>query len=274
MARMASYLPLSTTTHAGQRWQRAADYHFAAHDAVVALVAQELPKAMLALPIGFVATGEAFTVVAVQGLTPGQNLWVAPDGRWLGSYTPAAYRGHPFALRSAEGGQQVLCIDQASLLPSSSAQGEPLLSSDGTPAPAVQQVLEFLTQVQANAEATARICAVLQQHQLIAPWPVTVQDGHSERPVQGLYRIDEAALNALPAEAFEAVRQAGALPVAYCQLLSMQHLPWLGQLAREHDAQLAAQQLPQLKPLPQKANGELDLEFLNQGGTLSFGHLQ
>lgn len=265
---MASYIPLSKTAHAGQRWQRHIDYGFAAQDAVAALVAHELPKAMLALPIGFVATGTAFAPVAVQGLAPGQNLWVAPDGRWLGGYTPAAYRGHPFALVPAEDGQQVLCIDPASLQ-DGGAQGEPLFGSDGALAPTVQQVLDFFTQVRANAEATARICAVLQQHRLIAPWEITVQDGQGERSVRGLHRIDEAALNALPAEAFEAVRQAGALPVVYCQLLSMQHLPWLGQMAHER-SQAAAQP----RPLPQKSNGELDLEFLSQSGTFSFGNLQ
>ena len=69
----------------------------------------------------------------------------------------------------------------------------------------------------------------------------------------------------LPAEAFEAVRQSGALPVAYCQLLSMQHLQKLGQLAQAYAAQTTA--------LPQTASGELDLEFLNDSGTISFGAL-
>jgi hypothetical protein len=52
--------------------------------------------------------------VAVQGLAPGQNLFVAPDGRWLAAYTPAAYRGYPFQLAHAENGQQVLCFDEES----------------------------------------------------------------------------------------------------------------------------------------------------------------
>ena len=43
----------------------------------------------------------------------------------------------------------------------------------------------------------------------------------------------------------------------------MQHLPLLGQLAQAH--RKAAQ------PLPVAPNGELDLSFLSNNGTFSFG---
>ena len=60
------------------------------------------------------------------------------------------------------------------------------------------------------------------------------------------------------------------MPVAYCQLLSMQHLPLLGQLIdaqkKASDRALALQQLA--------PNGELELEFFNQGGTIDFSSLR
>jgi len=61
------------------------------------------------------------------------------------------------------------------------------------------------------------------------------------------------------------LRDAGALLCAYCQLLSMQHLQTLGQLAAVHakaDAQAQA-------ALPTK-NGELDLSFLEGSETFKF----
>jgi len=90
---MAELTVISREQHADKRWKRYTSYSFAAGDAVVALVAQELPRACLSLPLGFVKTEAGFQVVAVQGLQPGRNLWVAPDGRWLGCYVPADYRG-------------------------------------------------------------------------------------------------------------------------------------------------------------------------------------
>ncbi|MDV7395813.1 SapC family protein, partial [Arthrospira platensis SPKY1] len=108
---MPRYEPVAASTHATQRWQRYSSHAFAATDAVAPLVVQELPKACMHLAIAFIPQGEHFTPVAVLGLQPGQNLFVTPDGRWLGGYTPAAYRGHPFALANTPNGQQVLCVD-------------------------------------------------------------------------------------------------------------------------------------------------------------------
>lgn len=259
---MPTFHAIAQSTHADKRWKRYTNYAFASKEALAPLVAQELPRAVLHLPIAFVRQNDQFAPVAVLGIQPGQNLFVAPDGRWLGGYTPAAYRAHPFALANLADGQQVLAFDADSGL-LTEADGEAFYDNDGRPAQAVQDILTFLTQVQADRVQTLRVCQMLAEHQLIQPWPITVQTEAGERQVDGLYRIDEAALNALPAESLKALQQAGALPMVYCQLLSMQHLPLLGQLAQAH--RKAAQ------PLSAAPDGELDLSFLSNNGTLSFG---
>lgn len=258
---MANLQAVSRERHAGKRWQRYTSYFFAAADAVVPLVAQELPKACMAVPLGFIAAGEAIVPVAVQGLQPGKNLWVSSEGRWLAQYIPAHYRGYPFVLANTEDGQQVLCIDEDSGL-LSDTEGEAFFDADDKPMKAVQDVLGFLTQIATNREATQRVCQVLQKHQLVQPWPIKIQNDGGEQNIEGLQRIDEAALNSLPADAFTEVRDAGGLLVAYCQLLSMQHLQKLGGLAREQTAQQ--------KSLPQTPTGDLDLEFLNNDDTIKF----
>ena len=93
------------------------------------------------------------------------------------------------------------------------------------------------------------MCALLAQEGLIEPWPITLksdqadkgdqaeqggQGEQTEQTLQGLYRVSEAKFNALGAEALHRLHQAGALPLIYCQLLSMQHLPLLGKLADIH----------------------------------------
>ena len=263
---MPNFQAVSKTTHADKRWKRYDNYHFASLDAVAPLVVQELPRALMHLPLGFIQQQDVFVPVVVLGLQAGQNLFVTADGRWIGGYTPAAYRGYPFQLAAAPDGQSVLVIDEDSGLVSD-AEGEAFFDEEGKPAKAVKDVLDFLSQVQTNRALTQRICAVLAEHHLIQPWPIKVQGEAGERTVEGLYRIDEAAMNALAPEAFEALRQAGALPVAYCQLLSMQHLQTLGKLAEAHASAKAQSQAA----LPTTDTGELDLEFLNNGGTISFG---
>lgn len=86
---MADYHVIIREQHGHQYWLKQSSYRFASSDALCPLVAQELPTAVLSLPIGFIAEEEHFVPVAVQGLAAGQNLFVAADGRWLTSYIPA-----------------------------------------------------------------------------------------------------------------------------------------------------------------------------------------
>jgi hypothetical protein len=222
------YVPISRTSHAGKRWRRSPDYHFAASDLVIPLTARELPKATMAFPLGFVNSPTGFMLVAVQGLAAGKNMFVAADGRWRGSYIPKAYRHYPFALGRTSTGRQLLSIDQNGGLLDAGAHGEPLFNIDGTPAPEVLEVLALLKQAQADREATMQSCAVLHKYHLLQPWQIKLKSGDSIQNVRGLYRIDEVALRQASAETLKELQLSDALSLAYCQLLSMQHIHLLG----------------------------------------------
>ncbi|GHD78567.1 SapC family protein [Vogesella fluminis] len=259
---MALFQPVSRQAFAGKFWQRTSSYAFAGQEAVCALLAQEMPKAVTCMPIAFMAESGQFMPVALQGLQPGQNLHVAADGRWLLPYVPAAYRAYPFRSALAGNGQFVLCFDMESGLLADS--GEAFFAEDGTTAPFLSQLAGFLQACEQDRARTMQLTALLGELGLLAPWPITVKDGAQDKQLTGIYRIDETALNSLPAEQFERLRQSGALVMVYCQLLSMQHLAHLGERARQLVAarqQLAASQ----------ASKELDLSFMSGSETLSFG---
>lgn len=259
--------PLNFGQFASKRFLRPTNHVFAAKDAMVPLVAQEFPKAALSLPIGFVAVGAGFAPVAVLGLQPGKNLLVNHEGRWLGEYIPAVYRGYPFLLADAEDGRQVLCVNDTDGVVSET-EGEYFFGLDEQPTEAIKEVLNFLTQLASNRAGTLKVIAVLQKHQLISPWPIKLQSAdQQEQNVEGLYRIDEVALNSLPAEVFEQIRQTGALPLIYCQLLSMQHLPTLGKLAQ------AQHEVMRLAALSEAEAAEFDMTFLADDTTISFNNL-
>lgn len=266
---MPNYQPISRERHGNQHWARSSSYAFAAHETVVPLVAAELSKAMLSLPIGFTDLGGSFVPAAILSLLPGKDLFVAQSGSWAGDYIPSAFRAYPFRLLKTDDGQQVLCIDEDSGLVSSSPEGDRFFDDDGKPAQAVLDILNFVNQIEQNRQVTAAACAVLQKHQLIRPWTITLKTETGEQHIAGLFQIDEPALQQLSADALLEVSQSGALPIVYCQLLSMQHLPLLGQMIEAHTKAAAqSQALQQLAP-----NGELDLEFLNNHGTISFAGL-
>jgi hypothetical protein len=226
-----------------------------------------MPQATLGLPIAFIEENADFYPVAVLGLEPGQNLFVAPDGRWLGAYLPAVLRTYPFRLGSTENGQQVLCIDSNALL-SGGNHGKPLFDAAGTLSSDVISIFQNLANDHAQRAVTLAGSAALHAHGLLAPWPITIQSENGTQTIQGLLKIDEAALNVLPVEALGELRQTGALLMAYCQLLSMQHLPLLGQLAQAHENAAKAARASTVMP---EQVGDFDLSFLAQNDTLSFG---
>lgn len=257
---MTSIAPVSNQLHGHRSWKRFSSYLFASADTIAPLVLREVPKACLSLPIGFVRSDGGFRLVAVQGLEPGTNLLVSTDGRWLGKYIPAAYRGYPFVLANTSDGRQVLAIREDSGLVMD-AGGEAFFDADGQPSKAVKEIMDFLEQVQASAHATAGLCALLAEHNLIQPWRVTVKSEEGDRNIEGLFCVDEKALNSLSADAMMALRDGGAMTLAYCQLLSMQNLQEIARLAAEKSSAGAASL---------KQSVDLDLEFMNDSDTIRF----
>jgi hypothetical protein len=260
--------PISQSEFGNKRFKRYDSYAFAAGDALAPLVLKELVRAVMVMPVGFAKVQDGFVPVAVIGLGNGKNLFVAPDGRWVGRYVPAAYRGYPFVLANGPEEKQILCFDDASGLLSQS-EGESFFEEDGKPTKAINDILSFLTQLAANRLATQRVCTLLQEHDLIEPWPIKLKgkEDEPERALEGLFRVNEVAFNQLDDKQLYALHQGGALPVVYCQLLSMQHLPVLGELLKAREA--AEQQ----SALPKNEMGELDLTFLADDSTISFSNL-
>lgn len=228
---MPNIVPISRERHADKGWKRFDSYAFAAHTTLVPLVGAELPKAAMSLPIAFVQQEERYVPVAVLGLEPTTNLFVSPDGRWLSPYIPSALRGHPFVLARTESGNRVLCLDEDSGLLTEAGQGEAFFIDSGELADGLKQVLDFLRQVENNRDRTVLACDTLARLELIRPWSIQLKVGERTRQMQGLFHIDEAALNQTSGEDFLELRRVGCLPIAYCQLLAMQHIGLLERLA-------------------------------------------
>ena len=263
----SEFHPLSVERYADRYWRRVSSYGFAAHQPLLPLAGPELFQAALALPIAFIPQEDIFSCVAVVGTRDGECLYVAPDGRWLAGYMPAKLRSYPFALAALEGDQFALCMDEASGLLSSSPQDEPFFK-DGKLTPVLQRALEFLGQIQASNALTQKTCTALQMHGLLKPWAITLHDeAGAQRKVEGLFCVDEVALNKLDDSGFLDLRRCGALAVAYAQLMAMQHMQALGALAAARDRALAA--TAALTRLPTTAAGDLDLSFM-EGDTLRF----
>ena len=271
---------LTREEFADKCWQRCTSYQFSANQHLSPLVLAEMPKAMMAFPIAFVHQAQGYVPVALMSLLPGVNWLVHPDGHWLASYTPAVLRSHPFHMAHTDDAIPVLCFDVDSGLLHELGAGdsgaEAFFDQDGQPSATVGSIMQFLRGLVAQRQVTERACGLLAAYGLIQPWSIKVATPQGEKTLDGLSKVDEARLSQLSGSELQELVRAGSIGLAYCQLLSMQHLPMLGRLADQQAQwrQTAAVQQPLVAAdlgLPSTPSGELDLEFLNRGGTLSFG---
>ena len=190
---VVNIVPVDRDRHAGKGWRHSRDYSFAAQLVSVRLVGAELASAAVAMPVAFIEHSGRYLVAGVMSPLPGRNLFVAPDGRWLGAYVPAAFRSYPFSLARVEGSDRaILCIDENSgwVVDSGvNADVTKFFDEDGRPSLATKATLDFLQQIEWSRTITDLAVAALADARVIQPWPLNVHDGYQQVQVNGLHRI-------------------------------------------------------------------------------------
>ena len=238
---MAKYVAVSREAHAHKVWRRFANYQFAAKEALAPIVLAEVVQVGSWMPIVFIEEAGRYVLMAMMSPMPGHNLFVGPNGEWLGGYAPSSLRSHPFRLVRREGsGQMTMYIDEDSgLIRNAEEAGEPFFTADGKPSPSISTTMEFLRQIEADRAATDLAIGSLEAAGVIEPWPLEVEVDGKKAATKGLHRINESALNELDDAAFLKLRRTSALRLADAQIMS------LGQIARFAQLMRLRQQLAQ-----------------------------
>ena len=261
---MADYQPVSPSTYANMRWNRDPTLRFTAGFTTAVLTITELPRAALALPIGFVEQDASFTPVAVLGFEKGKNLFFDPATGWNSPFVPAVFATHPFKIGKT-GEQYILCVDRESDQLSETS-GEPFFLDNGELGPTTRLVADLLKESERAYAATRQACAFMKKANIIRPWDITIKTEIGESKPSGFFRVDEAALNSASAEELVELRRTGALMMAYCQMLSSQHLTSLGRRVASTRSVAQASQ--------HSAPAAVDSIALGASGTFNFGALR
>ncbi|ASP37505.1 hypothetical protein CHH28_01925 [Bacterioplanes sanyensis] len=265
---MSQYTAISKSRHR-EAGVSVSDFDFAAKQAVVPVTAQELSYVVPTMPLVFVPRwqDEGLQLSALQSLTPGSNVYVHLNGRWIGGYRPAWYRAHPFQLAIDEGSnRQAVCIDEASsAFHADSLDGDkPLFNAAGEPSDYLKTVMQFLQQLQDAQRNTNKLVDELNDAGVLVPWAIELKcKDDAEHALQGIYHVSESKLRALSDETLGALTRSGALSLAYAQLISEHRIHGLLKL---HD-------LRNLSSQPSVQDAEVDLDALfgdDDDGNLSF----
>jgi hypothetical protein len=248
-----SLIPINKESFANKRWAKHKNFAFAKHKGIVEISLSELPKAILHYVTGFLKQNDNYILVALMGIEPTYNLYIDKNGAYIANYIPAAIRISPFALALHNTGEKVICVDDTVVY---SNDGEAFFEEDGNLSEFLKKIRDFLGALDASLTQTHKAINTLEQLNLIKPWDIKLNLQSGTKHLEGLYCIDEAALNAIGADDLKKLRDEGALTLAYCQLISMQNIEILAKLANYKEQQDKAE-FAKIK------KEELDFSFLN-----------
>jgi len=169
------------------------------------------------------------------------------------SYIAALIRISPFTLATSSTSERIICVDETIVY---GQEGEPFFEPDGTLSESLQKIRDFLSALDANLTQTQKAISVLNDAKLIKSWDLQIPTKSGIRRIEGLYCTDEAGLNTIDKDTLVALRDAGALSIAYCQLISMQNIEMLAKLSDYHE------QVDQTE-FNHISKTDLDFSFLN-----------
>ncbi|SBT18931.1 SapC [Marinomonas gallaica] len=226
-------VPISPVTHKNAGWVKPANLLFAAEQTVVPIVVAEVMM-LKDMPLAFTrnAANDAFSLVGIQSLHSGYNVYIDDKGKWVGRYEPLLYRCFPFKMMQIENTQKTaLCVDSGDFFNIESKESDiRLFNDDGSMSEEMTKHLNLVKLYDKSMGVTRKLVAQLDSLGLIQPWDLHMQAGSLEtaKPIKGLYHVDETALKALTAEQHNALVKSGAMALIYGQLFSQHCVEFIG----------------------------------------------
>ncbi|NGY04614.1 SapC family protein [Solimonas terrae] len=220
-------VPFDAKRHAGLGLSTAQGHRWCARRNAVPLSTSEFLRAALHYPIVYVRDADdRYVPMAVLGLRDSENLFVDDKGAWAPEhYVPAYVRRHPFSLADVNGAEaasrRLICVDETRL----SAEARPaLIDGDGRTTAAWEPIRQLLEAFDQDWQQTLDLGRRLHELGLLVPFDALAVPRHGDRTqLQGLYRIEEARLATLAADALRTLLGTGELRAFYAHLLSLEN---------------------------------------------------
>ncbi len=225
---MNNLTALNNVKHGKVKIKSSTDYSRYKDQHLIPVVAQDFARLPSEFPIIFVKNAETgqFMPAAMMGLKQGVNLY-CQNKEWHCSVAPLSFTNAPFSLiqDDEKNSKVIVGINEASDLVNEQ-EGNALFNEQGEQTDYLKYRYETLTKVVESNHQMQAITAQLEKMKLLFPTQLKVNLDSEEGPYQinGVYVIDERALNELPAEDFDMLRKKGLLPLIYAQLFSMQQI--------------------------------------------------
>jgi hypothetical protein len=232
--------PLDSIKHKNTRIKVDPAYGHVSGQQMIPVLAFEFLKASSSFPIVFVKqqdTGK-FKSVALTGFEEAENL-VFSQGKINADYIPVNLRRYPFAAggKDINDKNMILCIDESSSLVNEN-EGVELFDDEGKPTETTEKISEFLVDIVARDHATDNFINCMIENDLLQPTELKLKLGDgNERNINGIYKIDEEALNELSDEVALTLYKKQYFSVIYAHLASLAQFNRLIKLKEAQDAE-------------------------------------
>ena len=242
---MSSPVPLQNDRHAKLKVVESSDFRRYKNNHLVSVVIQDFFTLAVEFPLVFVKINksEDFIPVAMMGLRDGMNLYCQTE-EWQASVAPMNFNNAPFAIARLDetSDQLVVLVDEESPL-LNEKDGEPLFDEAGKRSEYFEKRIENLVKVAEQTRNTQEMCKRLVEKNLLTTQQIQLQhrpDG-TRYNIDGVYVVDETALNNLSDEDYLHLRRMGLLPVIYAHLASLQQLRRISEMQYNADKAAAAE---------------------------------
>lgn len=233
-------IPLNRETHAHLGLIAQSSHAWCSGLSAVHLNSAEFASAAADYPIVFSRdenTGE-YSPMAVFGMRSSENLFVNISGQWLPRcYIPAYIRRYPFCIAEipdpqGHAPQRLVCFEENRLSP----DGTRLFDAQGKATATWENIQRLLEAMEASRLQTRVLCKRLESLGLFTAFEALAlpRDGKRMR-LQGLFRIDEEKMNAIPGKDLRVMLRKGELRAAYAHLISLENFAKLMELAVARD---------------------------------------
>lgn len=235
-------VPVSRQRHANWAVKSGADYGFSRGVNSVPLMVAEFPNAAHEYTVVFGGQAGEIVPVVLLGVRDSENLHLADDGRWRGTYVPAFLRRYPFVFSSDDKGSTfTLCVDEEFSGFNTEGRGERLFDAEGERTQYLQGVLGFLQAYQVQFQRTQAFTRRLEEYDLLEAMQAqfTLRSGQ-RLTLSGFSTINRERLKALSAERLATLMTQDELELVYLHLQSLRNLNPLAERVGAESAAPAA----------------------------------
>jgi hypothetical protein len=219
-------VPVSPQRHKDLSIKSGSSFAYARAVNSVPLMVAEFPSAAAEHAVVFSGEGEDVVPVVLLGVRDDENLFVSPEGKWLGRYVPAFLRRYPFVFSSSDDGKNfTLCVDEDYEGANREGRGERLFDEEGERTQYLQSVLGFLQAYQVQFQRTLAFTRRLSELKLLEPMQArfTMRDGRA-LTLGGFQAVNRERLRALSGAQLAALNAADELELIYIHLQSLKQL--------------------------------------------------